>query len=180
MKTEVKNKQLCRHCGKGTFSARTLPFHAWKDNYLGELALTDFLIYECSSCHRQLIPYESVLRIERAEALKLETWLFKQAGNALEFDAKFLSNAELVSLLGVSRQAINKSPKYRNLIYCLCIKGEYFYYRESAKLFKKHGDGRLHIDEVFESQVDSTIKDLQKGKIQYHTSSNGVITYAES
>ena len=50
---------------------------------------------------------------------------------------------ELAELLGVTRQAIDKSRTLGNLIYNTTIMGIRYWMRESAIKFKATGDGRI-------------------------------------
>ena len=133
----------CDMCGNST--ELIVGNYEWHNEYLGDLSISHAEYYRCESCSNTIIPFETAIRIDKEEHNTLQNWLWKQCGDASGFNKKFLSNRKVVAYLGVSRAAINKSLKYKGLIYHVVIDGLTYCFAESVKLFKRKGDGRFPI-----------------------------------
>ncbi len=107
------------------------------DPYLGPIAASG--IYdECETCGDILYTIELARAIDAARKAR-EQELLKQMPIG-----DFLSAAETASLLGISRQALNKHRRIRRgFIYHTTIGGFTVYLKKSVIQFKETGDGRF-------------------------------------
>ena len=91
-------------------------------------------------------PYVSASLSERVadyEQKRIEQLLLMSVGGDMEaFKQNLIGMSELERHLGVTRQAVGKSPKYRNRIYHVVMNGDLLWWKPSVDLFKKKGDGR--------------------------------------
>lgn len=83
-------------------------------------------------------------RIADYEQRRIEQLLLMSVGGDLnEFKSQLIGMSELERELNVTRQAIGKTPKYRNRIYHVVMNGDLLWWKPSVALFKKKDDGRF-------------------------------------
>ena len=78
------------------------------------------------------------------EQKRIEQLLLLSVGGDLdEFKGNLIGMSGLERELGVTRQAIGKTPKYRNHIYHVIMNGDILWWKPSVVRFKAKGDGRF-------------------------------------
>ena len=82
-------------------------------------------------------------KVDDARKQRIQELLWADIRSGSDFDRKFMPVHELAELLGVTRQAIDKSRTIGNLIYNTTVMGIRYWMRESAEKFKATGDGRI-------------------------------------
>ena len=82
-------------------------------------------------------------KVDDARKQRIQELLWADIRSGSDFDRKFMPVHELAELLGVTRQAIDKSRIIGNLIYHTTVMGIRYRMRESAEKFKATGDGRI-------------------------------------
>lgn len=125
--------------------------HMWTDKFLGDFTLDDVELLDAASTAAGLIPASTAILMDKEEERRLHHWLWMKFVDDPNRDRNFLGAGELAKMLGVTRQAVNKTPRYKNLIYNVPFKGGLLYYRPSVERFMEtkgdgqSGDGRLKI-----------------------------------
>ena len=104
---------------------------------------TDGEYCHCPNCGADEVPYETMCKVDDARKARIQELLWADIHSGNDFDRKFMPVHELAELLGVTRQAIDKSRTIGNLIYNTTVMGIRYWMRESAKKFKATGDGRI-------------------------------------
>ena len=137
---------ICYHCGKDTLELKQDRF-TWTDEHLGTFTVNYAEYDECSSCGEQAYPLITCLRMEKAEVKRLQAWLWKRFAEDEKRDENFITVQELAQMIGTTIQAVKKNPRLKNLVYQIVFRGETFYYKPSAELFRDTEDGRLKITE---------------------------------
>ena len=104
---------------------------------------TDGEYCHCPNCGTDEVPYETMCKVDDARKARIQELLWADIRSGNDFDRKFMPVHELAELLGVTRQAIDKSRTIGNLIYNTTVMGIRYWMRESAEKFKATGDGRI-------------------------------------
>ena len=112
------------------------------DSNIG-LIETDGKYWHCPNCGADEEPCETMCKVDDARKQRIQELLWADIRLGSDFDRKFMSVHELAELLGVTRQAINKSRTIGNLIYNTTVMDIRYWMRESAIKFKATGDGRI-------------------------------------
>ncbi len=107
------------------------------------LIKTDGEYYHCPNCGTDEVPYETMCKVDDARKARIQELLWADIHSGNDFDRKFMPVHELAELLGVTRQAIDKSRTIGNLIYNTTVMGIRYWMRKSAEKFKATGDGRI-------------------------------------
>ena len=138
------NRKKCYECGAYMKIRRE---YAWENKFLGEFSIScNENEYFYCSCGDELIALSLLERVEQEEQKRIEQLLLNSVDCDFEkYKNELIPCNELGRVLGISRQAISKNRRIKTLIYKVIINNETFYLRESAVLFKKHGDGRFDL-----------------------------------
>ena len=112
------------------------------DSNIG-LIETDGEYWHCPNCGADEVPYETMCKVDDVRKQRIQELLWTDIRSGNDFDRKFMPVHELAELLGVTRQAIDKSRTIGNLIYHTTVMGIRYWMRESAEKFKATGDGRI-------------------------------------
>ena len=151
------DKRKCYECG----SRLSMGFeYSWENKFLGEFSIlcNEGEFYSCA-CGNELISLSLLRRIEQEEQKRVEQLLLNSVDCDFEkYKNELISCNELGRVLGISRQAISKNRRIKTLIYKVVINNETFYWRESAVLFKKYGDGRFDLRKHQKVHVIKIIK----------------------
>ncbi|HKP97197.1 MAG TPA: hypothetical protein VJ385_15715 [Fibrobacteria bacterium] len=109
--------------------------------------MPDLKMDQCLNCHTQLLlPGESE---------KLSSYVLAQESERVGAMpiSDFISEIETASLLGESKQGVNKNKKIRNgFIMSTHLSGRRFYLKQSVLLFKKNGDGRFFLGPIYKGE----------------------------
>lgn len=132
------------------------------DDPIVGLIETDGEYCHCPNCGTDEVPYETMCKVDDARKARIQELLWSDIRSGNDFDRKFMPVHELAELLGVTRQAIDKSHTLGNLIYNTTIMGIRYWMRESAIKFKATGDGRIRL-------VEATIAKESSRTNQRHT-----------
>ena len=112
------------------------------DSNIG-LIETDGEYWHCPNCGADEVPCETMCKVDDARKQRIQELLWADIRSGSDFDRKFMPVHELAELLGVTRQAIDKSRTIGNLIYNTTVMGIRYWMRESAEKFNATGDGRI-------------------------------------
>ena len=149
------------HCWKCGRSMRTASGdYEYEDKFLGRMSIPaergELLVCDCGEA-----PYVSASLAAKRELhvqKRIEQLLLLSVGGDMhEFKSNLVGMAELEKTLGITRQAIGKSPKYRNRIYHIEMNGELLWWKPSVELFREKGDGRF----VFRKPKAAVVKRLK-------------------
>jgi len=134
----------CWNCGKEMVRGKGVYEH--DNKYLGRLNVP-YSDGELLTCDCGDAPYVSAAlnaRMVEYEQKRIEQLLLLCVGGDMhEFKSNLVGMADLERELGVTRQAVSKSPKYRNHIYHIVINGDILWWKPSVLRFKSRGDGRF-------------------------------------
>lgn len=141
----------CLECG-GEIKEVTGDY-IWQDKFLGHLSLSNLKYKKCKKCGDVIFPSESSHRIDLEEKRFVNDWL-------LSLPLKdFCKSKYVTNLLGFSRQAFHKHPRYKGRIYRVEYEGEIHYLKKSVELFKKSGDGRFEIQQHHKDKLSHPHKE---------------------
>ncbi len=153
----IMNRKKCCECGS---YMKIGCEYTWKNKFLGEFSIfcNENEYYYCS-CGEELMALSLLERVEQEEQKRVEQLLLNSVDCDFEkYKNELIPCNELGKVLGISRQAISKNRRIKTLMYKVVINNETFYWRESAILFKKYGDGRFDLRKHQSVQVIKTIK----------------------
>lgn len=110
------------------------------DDSIGSYSVLNVSYEKCDQCGELLFPPETIQAIEdRRNEIKNEL-----VGR--EPISAFISASETASILGITRQALNKHRRIRRgFIYRMTIGGVTVYHGKSVELFKEKEDGRFEL-----------------------------------
>lgn len=131
------------HCTCGAKLKKQVGDYRFRSRQVGEVVIPDATSFICPECHEITVPEETVAAAIAEHRRIIQTCLWRNADNAEEFTRLFASNAEAGRMLGVSRQALHKVPRYRANIYHVVICGKAYFLRASIRTFIECGDGRF-------------------------------------
>lgn len=155
---DIMDKRKCYECG----SSLSMGFeYSWENKFLGEFSIlcNEGEFYSCT-CGNELISLSLLRRIEQEEQKRVEQLLLNSVDCDFEkYKNELIPCNELGRVLGISRQAISKNRRIKTLIFKVIINRETFYWKDSAVLFKKSGDGR------FDLRKHQTIIIVEKAKV---------------
>jgi len=134
----------CWKCGKVMKSEKGV--YTCHDKYVGTFTVP-YAAGELLACDCGEAPYVSAAlsaRVADHMQKRIEQLLLLGVGGDMhEFKENLMGMGELEGVLGVTRQAVWKSPKYRNHIYHVVMNGDVLWWKPSVKLFREKGDGRF-------------------------------------
>ena len=133
----------CYECGRKMTEQKLF---IENDQYLGSFALCCARgeYWKCS-CGEDAVSSSLWKKLEIEKQARIEDYMIQGMTTFSSFDDLICSNRELVKLLGKSRQAIAKDGRIKTLIYHFTLKGKTYYWKKSAELFKRTGDGRIKL-----------------------------------
>jgi hypothetical protein len=115
-----------------------------EDRYVGLLKLGSADYYECPDCKDRIYPLDTARAIE--EILQAQPL------------CAFLSAADTVALLGITRQALHKNKRIRQgFIYRTSLGGLAVYLKKSVDLYREKGDGRFLLSELGENRSNEPV-----------------------
>ena len=130
----------CSECN-GTYRLRTDQYK-YVDPYIGSFSIEGKPYYKCDNCDEVLLTLETTEAIEE-EKNKLLQELIGQFPVS-----DFITVAETLKLLGITRQGLHKNSKIQNgFIYKIKIGNSSLYLKQSVIRFKETGDGRFILHE---------------------------------
>ena len=138
------DKRKCYECGS---YMKIGCEYTWKNKFLGEFSIlcNEKEYYYCS-CGEELMALSLLERVEQEEQKRVEQLLLNSVDCDFEkYKNELIPCSELGEVLGISRQAISKNKRIKTLIYKVVINNETFYWKDSAILFRKYGDGRFDL-----------------------------------
>jgi hypothetical protein len=129
---------ICYECG-GNYQKNTGLLNI-EDQFIGIISVNNVTYYKCENCGDLLYPEETAKAIEVERNHRIEEILKR-------YPIKdYLNAAETASLLGVSRQALNKNRRIRHgFIYQIKFGGSTVYLKQSVLQYQATGDGRFKL-----------------------------------
>ena len=113
-------------------------FLLFKSKTLGDVTIPSIDFEECEFCRDILLSPES-----SKKALSYVRQKEQDAINKMPID-DFITAAEAVDILGITKQAFSKNPKIkRGLIYSVKKGRSKFFLKKSVKLFKEKNNGKF-------------------------------------
>lgn len=125
----------CIYCGNDM--ARKSGVYAGKVSFIGEVTIPNAEWDECEQCHERLFPAVLCQQLDTASAEKKRHLL--RTGFVVD---DYISVAETIQILGVTRQALHKNTR----IYWIENCGNRLYLRRSVEQYKATKDGRFNLD----------------------------------
>ncbi|MDR2850212.1 MAG: hypothetical protein LBW77_06705 [Verrucomicrobiota bacterium] len=137
----------CCECG-GEYKNHTNTKLRVDDDAVGTFYVDGVSYQACGSCGARLFAPEDAKKIEAAREKTLETLLLSQPIGG------FLTVAEAVKLLGVTRQAFHKNRRIaRGFIYQIPFGDKKVYLKESVERYRRKGDGRFPLRPLEEKLI---------------------------
>jgi len=126
----------CLECG-GTYTEKSANY-ALSDPYVGRIIIKGIPYYECDNCKDILYSEAMAQAIETERNRRIKETLS-------QFPiSDFISATETASILGISRQALNKNRRINHgFIYQDEVGGFTVYLKQSVLQYKRTGDGRF-------------------------------------
>ena len=129
----------CCDCGKEMLKRRG---YSEKDDDVG-LIKTDGEYWECPECGCQLVPGETLQVVDDIRKERTDRLLWAYAETPDEFSRLFIRVKEVAEILGISRQAVEKSVFLKDLVYNVTVSGVRYWLKKSVELYKETGNGRF-------------------------------------
>ncbi len=131
----------CCDCGK---EMRWLSGYTLTDQNVGVIE-TDGEYWECTNpdCGCKLVPAATVHKVDVIRAERTKKMLWSLLGSPEDLERLFIRVKEVAAILGVTRQAVEKSPFVKGLTYNIVIMGIRYWLKESVELYKKTGNGKF-------------------------------------
>ena len=127
----------CWNCGKKMTAI--VGNYEYDDKCLGHLSVP-CKVGELFTCDCGEAPYVGAalsVRMADYEQKRIEQLLLMSVGGDInEFKSQLIGMSELEREVGVTRQAIGTTPKYRNRIYHVVMNGDLLWWKPSVALFK--------------------------------------------
>lgn len=134
----------CWNCGKAMKAGKGT--YLVDDKFIGRFSIP-YAAGELLTCDCGEAPYVSAslsARVAEHSQKRIEQLLLISVGGDMNaFKENLIGMSELESQLGVTRQAIGKSPKYRNRIYHVVMNGDILWWKPSVVRYAATGDGRF-------------------------------------
>ncbi|MGL1932199.1 MAG: helix-turn-helix domain-containing protein [Desulfotalea sp.] len=126
-----------------------LDYYPFKTKHLGLVQVPNINYEKCSNCS------DITVSIEQSEIIRKYAQEVERKIIASFPISDFISGAEAIELLGISKQAFSKNPKIkRGFIYSVKIGNRRFYHRKSVIRFNESKNGRFKLKN--EGPVDWT------------------------
>jgi len=109
-----------------------------EDLYVGIIILKQASFSSCKNCHF-LYPVETLQQIEKAREILIQQYIN-------DYPIRdFVTSGKAASMLGITRQALNKNRRIRRGFIYKVDKSDNctLFLRQSVELYKKAGDGRF-------------------------------------
>ena len=131
----------CCDCGK---EMRLLTGYRTEDPNVG-LIETDGEYWECTNpdCRTRLVPAATVEKVDAIREDRVNKMLWTLAGDPEGFAEKFICVKDVAAMLGVSRQAVEKSVFVKGMTYNFVVGHVRYWLKESVERYKKTGNGRF-------------------------------------
>jgi hypothetical protein len=115
----------------------------WDDPFVGGIFVANVSYHQCETCSDQLLPLETIRKIESERVAKLERFLQSRPLS------EFMTSKETAQVLGITKQALSKHRRInRGLIFQTKLDGKALYLRESVNLFQLKQDGRFELSQL--------------------------------
>lgn len=101
--------------------------------------------WQCSNpeCGCRFVPDATAQEVDSIKKERTDSLLWSLAGGPEEFGRRFIRVKETAAILGVSRQAVEKSVLLKALTYNIVVAGIRYWLRESVERYKETGNGRF-------------------------------------
>ena len=131
----------CCDCGK---EMRRLSDYTETDDGIG-LIKPDGEYWECTNpdCGCRLVPATTVHKVDLIRAERTTRLLWSLVDGPDDFERLFVSVKGGAAILGITRQAVEKSVVMKGMIYNIVVMGVRYWLRESVERYKETGDGRF-------------------------------------
>lgn len=169
----------CYDCGK---EMRLLTGYTEDDNGVG-LIETDGEYWECTdpACGCQLVPAATVHKVDVIRAERTKKLLWGLVSSPEDLERLFISVKDVAAILGITRQAVEKSLVIKGLTYNIVVMGVRYWLRKSVELYKETGDGRfpLPMPTATDSHSNGWTTRTTKGHKKVATATSPVLTPAD-
>lgn len=148
----------CLECG-GTYTEKS-GIYVLDDPYVGEISIKGVPYYQCDKCEDILYSAAMAKAIESERNKRIHERLS-------QFPiSDFIGAAETASILGISRQALNKNRRINHgFIYQTKIAGLTVYLRQSVLKYKRTLDGRSPLHFHYYGTSPTYVEDTSRTKI---------------
>ncbi|MBR4370262.1 MAG: hypothetical protein IKS92_04395, partial [Victivallales bacterium] len=124
---------------------------------------TDGEYWECPECGCQLVSGETLQKVDDIRKERTDKLLWACADSPSEFSRLFIRVKEVAEIMGISRQAVEKSVFLKDLVYNITVAGVRYWLKESVERYKETGNGRFPLVQyVSPKQTNGWIKSSTK------------------
>ena len=149
----------CCDCGKEMLKRNG---YSEMDENVGVIK-TDGEYWECPECGCQLVSGETLQKVDDLRKERTDKLLWACADSPSEFSRLFIRVKEVAEIMGISRQAVEKSVFLKDLVYNITVAGVRYWLKESVERYKKTGNGRFPLVQyVSPKQTNGWIKSSTK------------------
>ena len=149
----------CCDCGKEMLKRNG---YSEMDENVGVIK-TDGEYWECPECGCQLVSGETLQKVDDLRKERTDKLLWACADSPSEFSRLFIRVKEVAEIMGISRQAVEKSVFLKDLVYNITVAGVRYWLKESVERYKETGNGRFPLVQyVSPKQTNGWIKSSTK------------------
>ena len=149
----------CCDCGKEMLKRNG---YSEMDETVGVIK-TDGEYWECPECGCQLVSGETLQKVDDLRKERTDKLLWACADSPSEFSRLFIRVKEVAEIMGISRQAVEKSVFLKDLVYNITVAGVRYWLKESVERYKETGNGRFPLVQyVSPKQTNGWIKSSTK------------------
>ena len=149
----------CCDCGKDMLKRNG---YSGMDENVGVIK-TDGEYWECPECGCQLVSGETLQKVDDLRKERTDKLLWACADSPSEFSRLFIRVKEVAEIMGISRQAVEKSVFLKDLVYNITVAGVRYWLKESVERYKETGNGRFPLVQyVSPKQTNGWIKSSTK------------------
>ena len=149
----------CCDCGKDMLKRKG---YSEMDENVGFIK-TDGEYWECPECGCQLVSGETLQKVDDIRKERTDKLLWACADSPSEFSRLFIRVKEVAEIMGISRQAVEKSVFLKDLVYNITVAGVRYWLKESVERYKETGNGRFPLVQyVSPKQTNGWIKSSTK------------------
>ncbi|MBR5078037.1 MAG: hypothetical protein IKX30_04785 [Victivallales bacterium] len=149
----------CCDCGKEMLKRNG---YSEMDENVGVIK-TDGEYWECPECGCQLVSGETLQKVDDIRKERTDKLLWACADSPSEFSRLFIRVKEVAEIMGISRQAVEKSVFLKDLVYNITVAGVRYWLKESVERYKETGNGRFPLEQyVSPKQTNGWIKSSTK------------------
>ena len=144
---------------------RLLRGYAVTDPNVGAIK-TDGEYWECAdpNCDCRLVPAATAQKVDDIREDRIGKMLWSIASNPREFAEKFILAKDVARILGVTRQAVEKSVYAKAMTYSIIIGNVRYWLKESVERYKKTGNGKFPLAKAEETGQDIRLREADFGK----------------